>query len=157
MNKDVTALEIGSGGGRWTQYLKDCQRLYLVELNPAMFSYIIDRFDNADNFYYVTTHGADFPLVPKQSIDFVFSFGVLVHLDYEIIEDYVKNLIPLLKPGAHISFQFSDKRKKMAADNPDFADTTPEMIENLFKEHGIRIKDMDDKTLPHSAVVLGKA
>ena len=107
MNKDVTALEIGSGGGRWTQYLKDCQRLYLVELNPAMFSYIIDRFDNADNFYYVTTHGADFPLVPKQSIDFVFSFGVLVHLDYEIIEDYVKNLIPLLKPGAHISFQFS--------------------------------------------------
>ena len=30
-------LEIGPGGGRWTQYMLPCEKLYLVELNDEFF------------------------------------------------------------------------------------------------------------------------
>jgi len=111
-----TCLEIGPGGGRWTQYLLPAKHLYLVDLNPAMFAYIIERFGAPRNIDYIVTHGSDIPLVPHHSIDFAFTCGTFVHLDLELIGGYLASLRPLMKAGAHLSVQFSDKHKKASAD-----------------------------------------
>lgn len=151
-----TCLEIGSGGGRWTQYLQDAELLYLVELNPEMFSYIIDRFENPDHFQYITTHGSDIPLVPRKSVDFAFTFGTFVHMDVSIIAGYTKSLAQLMKPGGTFCLQFSDKRKQAAADNPDFADNNPEIMTATLTANGFRVIECDE-SLNHSAVIRAEA
>lgn len=151
--KGVSCLEIGSGGGRWTQYLQDCERVYCVELNPEMLEYLKLRFPDAKNFRFVQTVGSDFPGIPDNSIDFVFSFGVLVHLDFRIIKDYITNLVPLLRMDARISIQFSNKQKPMARDNPDFSDNNPEKMTALLEDNGFHVEECDDLLLPHSTVI----
>ena len=41
---DRTVLEIGSGGGRWTQYFQGAGELIVVEYNPESFDYLRRRF-----------------------------------------------------------------------------------------------------------------
>ena len=147
------ALEIGSGGGRWTQYLLPCREVICVELNPEMFSYLIDRFGAPDHLNYVTSHGSDLPFVPERHVDFAFSFGVFVHLDLPVIEGYLRSLRPVLREGGHLVVQFSDKRKPGAASNPDFSDNDPERMRQLLTEHGFAIEEMDEEVMDHSAIV----
>ena len=51
VNEEHIAIEIGSGGGRWTQYLLNFKRLYCVDLNQKMFNYLIDRFGLTATFF----------------------------------------------------------------------------------------------------------
>lgn len=153
INPAHCALEIGSGGGRWTQYLLPFREVICVELNPEMFSYLIDRFGGPAHLNYVTTHGSDLPYVPEKHVDFAFSFGVLVHLDLPIIAGYVEALAPVMKPGGQAVLQFSNKSKPYAAGNPDFSDNDPKRMAALLERHGFAIEELDDESLTHSSVI----
>jgi cyclopropane fatty-acyl-phospholipid synthase-like methyltransferase len=151
VKSDQIALEIGSGGGRWTQYLIGFKKLFCVELNESMFDSISDRFPGK-KIEFVKTSGSDIPGVPDEIIDFVFSFGTLVHCDSPIIEGYLKSIYPLMYESGRAHLQFSDKRKPAAAANPDFADTTPESFTEMAERAGFKVEVMDDQTLAHSAI-----
>ena len=45
----------------------------------------LDEYCSFPNIVKVLNNGNDFPGVPERSADFVFSFGVFVHLDVDII------------------------------------------------------------------------
>ncbi len=155
VNQDTVALEIGSGGGRWTQYLLPCKEVICVEMNPEMFGYIRARFNNPPHLNYVVTHGSDLPSVPHDYVDFLFSFGVFVHIDFSIIAEYMKSIYPVMKQGGRIVLQFSNKKKPEAAKNPDFSDNSPERMQALFQKSGFRVDDVDDDLLIHSTIILG--
>ena len=153
IRQQANILEIGPGGGRWTQYLLACEKLYCVELNPEMFDYLDNRFPEQKHFSFILTNGSDFPGIPASSVDFVFSFGTLVHLDFSIIREYIKNLSEIMRYNGNISIQFSNKKKPMANKNPDFSDNSPEQMIKLLELHDFCVTKIDDNLLPHSTII----
>lgn len=152
VNPKLTALEIGSGGGRWTNYMADFGKVYCVDLNPEMLDYMRQRFIDEKSFEYVLTTGTDFPGVPQHSVDFAFTYGVFVHLDLELIEGYLNSLKSVLRPDAHFVVQFSDMRKEAARKNPGFSDNDPARMAALLEKYEFRIDEQDE--FKHSAIFL---
>jgi SAM-dependent methyltransferase len=156
VDQSVIALEIGPGGGRWTQYLLSCKKIYCVELNPEMFAYLKKRFSGKKHIRYIQTSGSDFPGVPEQSIDFAFTFGTFVHLDFDIIRNYIRNMTRIMRHNGNISIQFSNKKKEMAENNPDFSDNSPDKMVQLLDDFCFDVVEVDDELLPHSTIIAGK-
>lgn len=152
VNSNHVALEIGPGGGRWTQYMLGFKHLYLIDYHQQLLDEA-HRSITAPNVSFIKNNGCDFPGVPTSSVDFIFSFGVFVHLDVPIIDGYLKNMKGITKPGAVIVLQYADKTKKMAQLNPGFSDNNPERMRALTSSVGYRIVEEDTTTLWHSSVI----
>ena len=147
-----TIVEIGPGGGRWTRYLLAAKQIYAVDYHPELLDELRRHF-NRPNLKFVHNHGDDFPGIPQASIDFVYSFGVFVHLETELIARYLGSMRPILKDHAQVVIQYSDKTKPMARGMPGFSENTPERMRALIEDCGYVIHEEDSKTLWHSAVV----
>lgn len=154
---DKTVLEVGTGGGRWTQFLLGAGQVYSVDVNPAMLEYAARRFSPPGNLHLIHTDGASVPSVPEASVDFVFSFGTLVHIDPPQISadlDAFRPLPrPLPRPGADLVLQYADKTKPTAAQNIHFAHTDALMMETLLWEQGYRVIRHETDLIHHSNLV----
>jgi hypothetical protein len=159
INPDVTVVEIGPGGGRWTRYMIGAKRIYAVDYHQELLDELKSHF-NLPNVMLIKNNGNDFPGVASQAIDLVFSFGVFVHLDVEIINGYLRNIKPLLKANSNVIIQYSDKTKPLGRSNTGFSENDPEKMRKLVLSHGYTIYEEDIQTLWHSALIrfgVGKA
>jgi len=152
VHPDRHGVEIGPGGGRWTRYMLTFGKLYVVDFHKELLDELARNF-RTPTLTLIKNNGTDFPGIPGRSIDFVFSFGVFVHLDLVIIEQYLRNLHDIIKPEGQIVLQYADKTKPEAAANPTFGFNNPEAMRALVREHGYRIVREDVETLPHSSIV----
>ena len=150
---DKTVLEVGTGGGRWTQFLLGAGQVYSVDVNPTMLEYAARRFGSPSNLQLIHTDGASVPAVPEGSVDFVFSFGTFVHIDPPQISAYLDAFRPLLRPGADLVLQYADKTKPTAAQNIHFAHTDALMMETLLWERGYRVIRHETDLIHHSNLV----
>ena len=57
------------------------------------------RFADETNISYQVNDGKSLPEVADNSIDFAFSFDSLVHVEYEVIEGYLREMGRVLKPN----------------------------------------------------------
>lgn len=146
-----TAVEIGPGGGRWTRYLSRMERVYVVDYHGELLDELRKKV-RQPSVIPVQNNGDDFPGIPAACADFVFSFGVFVHLDAPIIEGYLENLHRVIKPTTNIVVQYSDKTKVMAQ-VPDFSDNDPERMRKMVETAGYRIVEEDTTSLWHSSVM----
>lgn len=144
------ALEIGSGGGRWTQYLLKFSRLYSVELNRQSFHYLLQRFGACPNLSFCQTNGTDFPGVPPQSVDFAFSYDVFVHLEPELIFSYLSNLKALLKPTSNVVIHYADQTKPGVDGIYGFAKTDAAIVHEVVSRAGYEVLEEDKKSMWHS-------
>lgn len=155
---ETVALEIGSGGGRWTRYLLPAHEVIVVELNSDFFPYLEKRFpESAHKFRFVETPGYEIPDVENDSVDFVFSFGTFVHIDPEGIDEYLGEIRRVLRPGSVASIQYGDRTKKYFARRERielFSDMNAPQMEGFVKGHAFELVEHDRKTLNHSNVVL---
>lgn len=149
---DQAALEIGPGGGRWTRYLLGFRELYVVDYHAPLLDELRRNF-RQPHLRYIHNTGTDFPGVPDGSIDFLFSFGVFVHLDRDLIQAYLRHMRRVLKPGALAVLQYADQTKLLARQNPGFSDNDPARMRALVLGEGYRIVEEDLTTLWHSSVV----
>jgi SAM-dependent methyltransferase len=95
-----TILEIAPGYGRWTQYLKGlCDRLIVVDLAERCIDHCRERFASSKNIEYHVNDGRSLAMVPDASIDLVYSFDSLVHVDANILDVYLQQLSRKLKPN----------------------------------------------------------
>jgi hypothetical protein len=95
-----TILEIAPGLGRWTQFLKDlCKYLIVVDLTEVCIEGCKKRFSTSNNISYYVNDGKSLEVVKDNSVDFVFSYDSLIHVDCEIIECYVSEIYKKLKMG----------------------------------------------------------
>jgi SAM-dependent methyltransferase len=150
---ESTGLEIGPGGGRWTQYLTKMKRLYVVDYHQVM----LDEIKWLTGKPHITTvknNGNDFPGVPDNAIDFLMSFDVFVHLDHDIIAAYLANMRRILKPDAVVLLHYSDKTKIMAQINEGFAEMVPERMREMVRSAGYEIFQEDTTTMWHSSIML---
>lgn len=154
VSPDTVALEIGPGGGRWTQFLLGCRRLYCVELNREMFPYLRTRFpDPAAELVFVETGGTDMPGVPDGAVDFAFSYGTLVHLEADLLGGYLRELARVLRPGGQCCLHVANTAKPAGREKEGFARNDPDQSRRLLAASGLRVVEMDDDTLPHSTMI----
>lgn len=152
LGPEVTALEIGPGGGRWTRYLLRTKRLYAVDFHQELLDELRSHI-RADHVVFVRNNGSDFPGVPPASVDFVFTFGTFVHLDVPVIDAYLRNLRPILAPAAVVVIQYSDKNKPIARKLKAFSANDPDTMRRMVLAAGYRVYEEDTQTLWHSSVI----
>jgi 2-polyprenyl-3-methyl-5-hydroxy-6-metoxy-1,4-benzoquinol methylase len=93
-----TALEIGPGFGRWTHFLRDlCTKLILVDLSEKCIEECKRRFDDCSHITCFVNDGRSLDMIPDDSLDFVFSFDSLVHVEEDVISAYVTQFSQKLK------------------------------------------------------------
>ncbi|HET6846374.1 MAG TPA: class I SAM-dependent methyltransferase [Anaerolineales bacterium] len=96
-----TILEIAPGFGRWTQFLRaECRQLFGVDLNPACVEACQQRFIADPGASFFLNDGRSLAMIPDASIDFVFSFDSLVHVEADVIEAYLAQLAVKMTPDA---------------------------------------------------------
>jgi phospholipid N-methyltransferase len=130
VNAEQNAVEIGPGGGRWTRYLLGFKKLYVIDYYADLLKELRKNF-NKPNMQFIKNNGTDFPGIKERSIGYLFSFGAFVHLDAPLIEAYLTNMKPILKPGANVVIQYSDKTKIIAQLNDGFSENTPEKMRKM--------------------------
>jgi ubiquinone/menaquinone biosynthesis C-methylase UbiE len=149
---DHTAVEIGPGGGRWTRYLLGFRYIYAVDYHQELLDELQKNF-KTPNLRIIKNSGTNFPDIPDNSVDFVFSFGVFVHLELDIIRDYLQSLYTIVTNTANIVIQYSDKTKEAARRNSGFGNNTPSDMRHLVAETGYTILEENVTALPHSAIM----
>lgn len=152
----MTVLEIGAGGGRWTQFLLPAARIIVVETTPEFFPYLEARFGPRFELY--QSDGAEISRVGDAEVDYAFSFGTFVHTPPSVLDGYLADLQRILRPGAIAVIQYSDKRKRAArrpgAEDEGFADLDAPRFETMAREHGFLVRTHDTRRLNHSNIAV---
>src|SRR5579885_3628330 len=90
-------VEIAPGYGRWTAYLlPHCGNYTGFDLAQKCIDACNKRFSANRNAKFSITDGTTLPGIKDSSVDFLFSFDSLVHVEIEIIEGYLKEMSRVL-------------------------------------------------------------
>jgi SAM-dependent methyltransferase len=108
--KDPSAmrvLEIGCGAGRLTRALaKTFGEVHAVDVSGEMVARARDAVAAFQNAHVYKNNGYDLGVIPRLPFDFAYSTVVFQHIpSYEVIENYVREVHRLLRPGALFKFQ----------------------------------------------------
>lgn len=106
-------VEIACGYGRWTRYLLDhCDHLVALDLSAKCVEACQGRFaSEADEGRCEVrlTDGRSLAGVENEAIDLVFSFDSLVHVEQDVIDDYLSEIARVLKPGGSAFLHHSNR------------------------------------------------
>jgi SAM-dependent methyltransferase len=93
-------LEIGPGGGRWTEPLLSRASEYLgVDISAKCVEHCRARFATNPNARFVVGSGNDLTPVATGSIDTIWSHDVFVHINAAEVERYAAEFRRVLRPG----------------------------------------------------------
>jgi ubiquinone/menaquinone biosynthesis C-methylase UbiE len=86
-------VEIAPGFGRWTHFLKDhCQELIGIDLSAECISACKERFKDYPHLSFSVNEGKALTGVEDRSVDLVFSYDSLVHVESDVIYSYLKEI-----------------------------------------------------------------
>jgi SAM-dependent methyltransferase len=165
-----TALEIGAGGGRFTETLvSKARRVIASEVAPSMLPHLRTRFEENDNVECLLLDGQDLRPLADDSVDAVLSYGVFVHLQHWDIFNYLVEIRRVLVPGGRAVIQhantFSDLGWKLFLEQvPDqvghhkypgsFTVMTPELFGELSHRAGLDVVDCVTDVVKRDAISL---
>jgi SAM-dependent methyltransferase len=93
-------LEIGPGGGRWTEYLLERAGEYVgIDISSSCVIHCQGRFGSDRRARFVVGSGRDLAAVADLSIDAIWSFDAFVHINREEVEGYAREFVRVLRPG----------------------------------------------------------
>ena len=105
--REMKVLEIGCGAGRVTRALANLfGEVHGVDVSGEMVRQAKAALHDRPNAFVYQNNGKDLAVVPELEFDFAFSSIVFQHIpSREIIENYVREVGRLLRPGALFKFQ----------------------------------------------------
>lgn len=151
-----TIVEIASGFGRWSYYLKQhCNHLHLVDPDSQCMEACRRRFGSDPKISYHLNDGRSLEMIPDATIDFLFSFDSLVHVSRETIEAYVSQFAPKLTTNGMAFIHHSNlgqfassvsrraralvsKRKAVGADHQRDPAMTAELFREICAQNGLK-------------------
>ncbi|MCC7044670.1 MAG: class I SAM-dependent methyltransferase [Acidobacteria bacterium] len=102
LRPDMTVLEVGPGGGKWTVRIAPLvKKVIVLDVAESMLARTRARCESLGitNVEYVLAGGRDFRPVASASVDFFFSYDVFVHIALEDTFPYAGEIARVLKPG----------------------------------------------------------
>lgn len=122
--------EIGCGGGRIAaQTVELCKHLHCFDSSAEMISVAEESLAAFDNkTFYLTTGNRLAPPLEARSVDFAYSFDVMVHLEPRIIYRYMQELNKVLKPGSLCFLHFATMETRAGWDH--FTDSVRRGVTN---------------------------
>jgi SAM-dependent methyltransferase len=104
---EMRVLEIGCGAGRVTRALgRFFGEVHAVDVSGEMVQLAKQALKDQPNAFVYQNNGKDLTVIPDIAFDFAFSSIVFQHIpSREIIENYVREVNRLLRPGALFKFQ----------------------------------------------------
>ncbi|MBI4308992.1 MAG: class I SAM-dependent methyltransferase [Candidatus Omnitrophica bacterium] len=147
----MVVVEIGSLGGKWTQYLLPAQEIVCVDINDLGFDYIRRKLPHPHIRFYLTK-GDELRGIADGAVDLIFSMDSLVRVPKKFLANYFKEFYRVLKPSGKIFIHLpclsqAESRRRV------FVDLTLAEIEHLCRVnrfHGISI---DQNVLTHGVMV----
>lgn len=105
--RQMRVLEIGCGAGRVTRALANLfGEVHAVDVSGEMVARARAAVANHPNAKVYQNNGMDLSVIPGGDYDFAFSSIVFQHIpSREVIENYVREVNRLLRPGALFKFQ----------------------------------------------------
>ncbi len=105
--REMRVLEIGCGAGRVTRALARLfGEVHGIDVSGEMIRQAKLALQDCPNAFVYQNNGKDLDIVPPLEFDFAFSLIVFQHIpSREIIENYVREVHRLLRPGALFKFQ----------------------------------------------------
>lgn len=102
-------LEIGPGGGRWSDILVPrAEHAILVDVTPKALELCRTRFGAREDVELVLSHGSDLPGVDRR----VWSFDVFVHVAPVDQAGYLSEIARVLRPGGVAAVHHADGRNR---------------------------------------------
>ncbi len=104
--KQMKVLEIGCGAGRVTRALAGLfGEVHAVDVSGEMVRLARQALQDRPNAFIYQNNGFDLSVVPNIEFDFAFSTTVFQHIpSRDIVENYVREVNRLLRPGALFKF-----------------------------------------------------
>lgn len=156
-------VEVGAGGGRWTGYLlAAASEVIVVELNPEFFPYLTERFrEQVDRLRFYRTSGYEMSGVATGSVDFVFTFGTLGHLEADGVVAYLAEIARILRPEAAATLHYADTSKPFfqaipADERKAFGEMDGDRMEELVADQALEIVHHDRSLLNHSGILVAR-
>lgn len=105
--KQMRVLEIGCGAGRLTRALSNLfGEVHAVDVSAEMVEWAKRAVEGRPHVHIYQNNGYDLSVVPDQPFDFAYSAVVFQHIpSHDVIENYVREVHRLLRPGALFKFQ----------------------------------------------------
>jgi SAM-dependent methyltransferase len=164
-------LEIGPGGGRFTEILlPKCEHLIAADTSAAMLDLLRDRFSSAGpKLQSMLLDGKGLSAIDDASVDAAFSYGVFVHLQHWDIFNYLCELERVLKPGGRAIIQHPNTFsalgwQKFLIDLPrslnthklarSFSVMTPELMNGFVQRAGLRVERFVEDIIPRDCITL---
>jgi 2-polyprenyl-3-methyl-5-hydroxy-6-metoxy-1,4-benzoquinol methylase len=99
----VDVLELGCGGGKFSQRLAPrCRSLVCSDISPQMIEHTkrsLSALGVDGKVRYALLNGVDFDGISPDSIDFVFSYDVQLHLQMQNVFSYMRDARRILRDG----------------------------------------------------------
>jgi SAM-dependent methyltransferase len=99
-------LEIAPGHGRWSKFLIQQAGLRYrgVDLADSCVAFCKKCFVKHNNAEFFTNDGQSLSMIEDQSCDFVFSFDSLVHVEWNVLKNYIAEILRVLKRDSGMAF-----------------------------------------------------
>jgi len=154
IKKGSSVLEIGPGGGRWTEILQPLAKTLIIgDISNKCIEICKKRFELKNNIEYKLIEKR-LNFINDSQIDFIWSYGVFVHINPSDIDRYIEDFSRILKPGGcgvihhcGIPSDYNDNKGGWSV----FVGA--ELFAQLVKKHGMKIVEQN-KTLVRQGDVI---
>ena len=152
--KGAVVLEIGSGGAKWTQYMKQAKKVICVDLADEIFAYIKKRL-KWKNLEFYKTSGSELRGVKSGSVDLAFSMDSLVRTSKPLLKNYFSEISRVLKVGGKICLHLPCD-EAAGSRMRDFVKLSTKDIESYCRNNSLKIIDIDNRSITHGVILLAE-
>jgi len=139
IEREKTVLEIGPGSGRWTETLqKISKHLICVDLADKCIDLCKKRFSQFDNIEFFVNDGSNLDFITSDTIDFIWSFDVFVHIAPKETQKYLMEFKRVLKKGGRAVIHHP---KEGGVHGWHRSGMTAELFSEMLKKHGFTLID----------------
>jgi ubiquinone/menaquinone biosynthesis C-methylase UbiE len=145
VEKGSTILEIGPGAGRWTETLVSLAcTLILVDISKKCLDLCKERFKNYSNVRYILTQG-QLDLIPDNSIDYIWSYDVFVHINPTDIGTYIRDIKRILRPQGYAIIHHSGQYDYKTRERGFRSYMTGELFKSMIIDNGMKMVEQNCK------------
>jgi len=152
LSDEKVTLEIGSLGGKWTQYLLASKKVIAMDVNNYFINYLKNKFYNCNNIEYYVGKGDELDGVLSDSVDLVFSMDTFSRVKKEYIWSYLKEISRILTGTGMAILHLPNDDLEISKKRGFTSITTEEISENARKYFSNFV--VDSKTLLHGSLLI---